>query len=44
MVAQLCGNDQEKWKEARDIAIKAIKKRTILWNGILNGVTCDLMA
>jgi len=44
MVEQLCGNDQEKWKEARDIAIKAIKKRTILWNGILNAVPCDLMA
>lgn len=35
MVAELCGNDEEKWNEATKAAIKSLEKRYELWSGIL---------
>lgn len=34
MVAELCGNDNEKWKNANIVARKALLKRIELWDGI----------
>ena len=34
MVSELCGNDQNKWKEANDVALLSLEKRIALWNGI----------
>lgn len=34
MIAELCGNDQKKWEEVKDTAIKSLQKRMELWNGI----------
>lgn len=35
MVEQLCGNDDAKWDEATNAAIKSLEKRYELWSGIL---------
>jgi hypothetical protein len=34
MLAELCGNDQAKWYESADIAIRALHARARLWDGI----------
>lgn len=34
MIENLCGDDEEKWKEVEEVSIKALEKRLILWNGI----------
>jgi len=34
MVAELCGNDDEKWQEAQQIAEEALDARLELWRGI----------
>jgi hypothetical protein len=38
MLEMLCKNDLDKWKSVEDIAIKSIKKRLNLWNGIKNDI------
>ena len=35
MLAALCGNDQEKWREAEESAQVALNARITLWDGIL---------
>lgn len=34
MTANLCGNDESKWKEAEDATIESLKKRIALWDGV----------
>jgi hypothetical protein len=34
MVANLCGDDQQKWREAGDAAVQAIAARLALWDAI----------
>ena len=34
MIENLCGNDIEKWKEAKKTSIEALENRIILWDGI----------
>lgn len=34
LVEELCGNDQEKWKEAQDCSKEALQVRKQLWDGI----------
>jgi hypothetical protein len=35
MVAELCGSDGEKWREAEEAAVFAVESRLRLWDGIL---------
>lgn len=34
MVEELCGNETERWNEARDWANRALQERILLWDGI----------
>ena len=34
MISQLCGNDENKWKEATEASVKAMQMRINLWNGV----------
>ena len=42
MVAELCGNDAIKWEEVKQTAITALKKRSVLWNGIDKEITSKI--
>ncbi|MDB6123253.1 MAG: hypothetical protein JWQ71_2246 [Pedosphaera sp.] len=37
MVADLCGQDEQRWQEARKAAIFALEQRLLLWDGIAAG-------
>ncbi len=39
MTAELCGNDENKWREAAEAARLAIEARIALWNGIMAGIS-----
>jgi phage FluMu protein gp41 len=34
MISELCGDNENKWKEAGETAREALKKRLDLWDGI----------
>ena len=34
MIEQLCGDDENKWLEAKQVAAKCLKARIKLWDGI----------
>jgi hypothetical protein len=38
MMAELCGENLEHWAEAEEIAIKALKMRIRLWDGVLSQI------
>ena len=38
MVEELCGNDENKWKEVEEVALVSLEKRTQLWDGILRDI------
>jgi hypothetical protein len=40
MTANLCGNNDAKWKEAEEATIQSLQKRVALWDGVYN----DIMA
>ena len=35
MIEEICGEDPIKWQEATEVAILAMEKRSILWDGVL---------
>jgi hypothetical protein len=39
MVANLCGDDPQKWQEAEQSAITALEKRLALWDGVYQQLT-----
>jgi hypothetical protein len=38
MIQELCGNDKQKWKEATEVSINALKMRMHLWDGVLKEI------
>lgn len=38
LIIELCKNDQNKWKEAEEEAIKSINQRMLLWDGVLDRI------
>jgi len=38
MVAELCGEDDQKWEEASKYASRALESRIDLWNGVLEAI------
>jgi hypothetical protein len=39
MTAELCGDDENKWKEAAAASAKALEMRNALWSGVLQAIT-----
>ena len=39
LVNELCGEDKEKWKDVRKVAVNALKHRIILWDAMLDQCT-----
>jgi len=35
MVAELCGNDEQKWQEANTAVMQCLEQRKLLWDGVL---------
>lgn len=39
MTANLCGNDTQKWAEAREAVTQALHMRKLLWDGVMEKIT-----
>lgn len=39
MIAELCGDDQQKWNETLEVAIRAIEIRIKLWDGVCEAIS-----
>jgi pyrroloquinoline quinone (PQQ) biosynthesis protein C len=39
MTAELCGNDENKWEEATQASMEALRLRNNLWTGVLDEIT-----
>ncbi|MEY4003080.1 MAG: hypothetical protein RIT07_1122 [Bacteroidota bacterium] len=39
MTAELCGDDENKWKEAMEASARALEMRNALWSGVLQEIT-----
>jgi pyrroloquinoline quinone (PQQ) biosynthesis protein C len=39
MTANLCGNDDQKWKEVAEVSAVGLQKRVTLWSGVLEEIT-----
>jgi len=38
MVSELCGNDEQKWQEAKEYTLRALQSRIELWNGVQEAI------
>ena len=38
MTANLCGDDEDKWKEAEEATVKALQQRICLWDGVYDDI------
>ena len=38
MIEELCGEDERKWEDAKQVAINSLKARIVLWDGIEQGI------
>ncbi|MEY4604241.1 MAG: hypothetical protein RIT43_1533 [Bacteroidota bacterium] len=43
MVNELCGEDEKKWSECAEIALKAIEKRIQLWDGVMKQIQMNTL-
>ena len=41
MVAELCGEDAAKWKQAAAASLKALEMRSLLWDAIMDHTSID---
>lgn len=44
LVSALCGDDEEKWKEVEDTAVRSLHMRIALWDGILEQIGNQIQA
>jgi pyrroloquinoline quinone (PQQ) biosynthesis protein C len=42
LITELCGNDDRKWEEVKQVSIEALNVRAKLWDGIENEITQSL--
>ena len=42
MIFELCGDDQNKWKEAENVSIQALEKRIGLWDAIEEKINIEM--
>ncbi|MBP6458528.1 MAG: DUF3050 domain-containing protein, partial [Crocinitomicaceae bacterium] len=38
MTESLCGEDEEKWKEAEEFVLRSLEQRKVLWDGVLGAI------
>jgi len=38
MISELCGNDEQKWKDVQDVSVEALKRRVHLWDEIADEI------
>ena len=38
MIEELCGEDEQKWQEAKQVATECLKARIKLWDGIEHSI------
>ena len=44
MLADLCGDDAEKWRQCEETINASLAARTSLWDGILTAISADAPA